>query len=150
MVPMKSVSIIIEFKSRQWLDVLDSTICQWYAAGQRFSLDTSVSFSNCLDIMELLFKVALDTSNSKSLGSRAIKIVDLRPQALQHWQGFGSRYPISTSDTGDNIKRVGGWVMVFNATFNNISVISWRSVLLVEITGVPGAIDWKTLSHNVA
>jgi hypothetical protein len=29
-------------------------------------------------------------------------------------------------------------VMVFNATFNNISVISWRSVLLVKQTGVPG------------
>jgi hypothetical protein len=29
-------------------------------------------------------------------------------------------------------------VMVFNATFNNISVISRRSVLLVEETGVPG------------
>jgi hypothetical protein len=28
--------------------------------------------------------------------------------------------------------------MVFNATFNNISVISWRSVLLVKKTGVPG------------
>jgi len=27
--------------------------------------------------------------------------------------------------------------MVFNATFNNISVISWRSVLLVEETGIP-------------
>ena len=27
--------------------------------------------------------------------------------------------------------------MVFNATFNTISVISWRSVLLVEKTGVP-------------
>jgi hypothetical protein len=27
--------------------------------------------------------------------------------------------------------------MVFNATFNNISVISWWSVLLVEETGVP-------------
>jgi hypothetical protein len=26
-------------------------------------------------------------------------------------------------------------IMVFNATFNNISVISWRSVLLVEDTG---------------
>ena len=26
-------------------------------------------------------------------------------------------------------------VMVFNATFNNISVILWRSVLLVEETG---------------
>ena len=28
--------------------------------------------------------------------------------------------------------------MVFNATFNNISVISWRSVLLVAETGGPG------------
>jgi len=30
------------------------------------------------------------------------------------------------------------WFMVFNTTFNNISVISWRSILLVEETGVPG------------
>ena len=29
-------------------------------------------------------------------------------------------------------------LMVFNVTFNNISVISWRSVLLVEETGGPG------------
>ena len=28
--------------------------------------------------------------------------------------------------------------MVFNDTFNSISVISWRSVLLVEETVVPG------------
>jgi hypothetical protein len=28
-------------------------------------------------------------------------------------------------------------VVVVNATFNNISVISWRSVLLAEETGVP-------------
>jgi len=27
--------------------------------------------------------------------------------------------------------------MGFNLTFNNISVISWRSVLLVDETGVP-------------
>jgi hypothetical protein len=27
--------------------------------------------------------------------------------------------------------------MLFNATFNNISVTSWRSVQLVEETGVP-------------
>jgi hypothetical protein len=46
--------------------------------------------------------------------------------------------------------------MVFNATFNNISAISWRSVLLVEETGVPGkthrpvASHWQTLSHNVS
>ena len=30
------------------------------------------------------------------------------------------------------------YVMVFNATFINISVKSWQSVLLVEETGVPG------------
>jgi hypothetical protein len=28
--------------------------------------------------------------------------------------------------------------MVFNATFNNISAISWQTVLLVEETGAPG------------
>jgi hypothetical protein len=28
-------------------------------------------------------------------------------------------------------------LMVFNATFNNISAILWQSVLLVEETGVP-------------
>jgi hypothetical protein len=33
-------------------------------------------------------------------------------------------------------------MLIFNATFNNISVISWRSVLLVEETGVPGENKW--------
>jgi hypothetical protein len=43
-------------------------------------------------------------------------------------------------------------VMVFNVTFNNISVASWPSVLLVEETGVsgenhrPAASHWK-LNH---
>jgi len=35
------------------------------------------------------------------------------------------------------LKLDGLWVMVFNATFNNISVISWWSVLLVEETEYP-------------
>ena len=45
--------------------------------------------------------------------------------------------------------------MVFNATFNTISVISWRSISLVEETGVlgenhrPAVSRWQTLSHNV-
>jgi hypothetical protein len=30
------------------------------------------------------------------------------------------------------------WVMVFNTTFNDISVILWQPVLLEEETGVPG------------
>jgi hypothetical protein len=42
-------------------------------------------------------------------------------------------------------KKVAG--MVFNATFNNISVISWWSVLLVEKTGVPGENHQPAASH---
>jgi hypothetical protein len=46
-------------------------------------------------------------------------------------------------------------LMMFNATFNNISFISWWSVLLVEETGASGenhrpvVSHWQTLSHNV-
>jgi len=39
--------------------------------------------------------------------------------------------------------------MVFNVTFNNISVISWRSVLLMEETEVLGENHRQTLSHSV-
>ena len=38
-------------------------------------------------------------------------------------------------------------VKVFDATFNNISVISWLSVLLVEETGVPGENLRPAASH---
>jgi len=44
-------------------------------------------------------------------------------------------------------------VMVLNATFNNIWVLSWQSVLLVKETGVPwenhwpAECHWQTLSH---
>ena len=44
---------------------------------------------------------------------------------------------------------------MFNTTFNNISAISWRSILLVEETGVSGenyqlvAGHSQTVSHNV-
>ena len=35
----------------------------------------------------------------------------------------------------------------FNTTFNNISVISWQSVLLMEETGVPGENHQPAVSH---
>jgi hypothetical protein len=50
---------------------------------------------------------------------------------------------------------VGFCLMVFNASSNNFSFISWRSVLLMEKIGVPrenhrpAASHWQTLSHNV-
>ena len=39
------------------------------------------------------------------------------------------------------------WFMVFNATFNNISVISWRSVLFVGETGIPGENHRRVTRH---
>jgi hypothetical protein len=39
------------------------------------------------------------------------------------------------------------WMYDANATFNNISVISWRSVLLVDETGVPGENHRPVTSH---
>jgi hypothetical protein len=39
------------------------------------------------------------------------------------------------------------WFMIFNATFNSMSIILWRSVLLVEETGVPGENHGLVASH---
>ena len=39
------------------------------------------------------------------------------------------------------------WFMVFNATFKNFSVISWRSVLFLEETGVPRENHRPVASH---
>jgi hypothetical protein len=39
------------------------------------------------------------------------------------------------------------WFMVINTTFNNISVISWQSVLLAEETGGHGENQRPVASH---
>jgi len=41
-----------------------------------------------------------------------------------------------------------GWFMVFNVIFNYISVISWRSALLVEETGEPREKHHKTKPYQ--
>ena len=52
------------------------------------------------------------------------------------------------------LKTWSGWFMMFNATFNSISVVSWRSVLYVEETEGPGenhrpvASHWQTHNFN--
>jgi uncharacterized membrane protein YadS len=54
-------------------------------------------------------------------------------------------------DQGNDVLRrallhIGVLIMGLNATFNNISVISWQSVLWVEETGVTGKTH-ETASH---
>ena len=46
-----------------------------------------------------------------------------------------------------SLSKKGVMVMVFNATFNNISAISWQSFVLVEETGVPGENHRPVASH---
>jgi hypothetical protein len=45
------------------------------------------------------------------------------------------------------VSRVRVIVMVLKATFNNISTISWWSVLLVEETEIPGENNPPAASH---
>jgi hypothetical protein len=45
------------------------------------------------------------------------------------------------------MKKTAVWFMVLSGTFNNISVISWLSVLLEEETGVPEGNHQPVASH---
>jgi hypothetical protein len=65
---------------------------------------------------------------------------------------FTATYAISAHYLKKRISGYGrhhDWVriMVFKATFNNISAISWRSVLLVGVTGVSGQNYRPAASH---
>ena len=68
------------------------------------------------------------------------------------WETHRAHYFISTSLLREIW--IGVRVMVFYATFKNISFISWRSVLFVDEAGVPGENQrtaeshWQTSSHN--
>ena len=93
------------------------------------------------------------------LYKRKLKIHDLF--SIVEWNIFYSNYSITWNKTKIPWC-VGGFLwlrwsagLMFNATFNNISVISWWSVLLVEETGGPRenhrpiGSHWQTLSHNI-
>jgi hypothetical protein len=56
-------------------------------------------------------------------------------------------FGIPTNDQEIDLLWVRVRVIVFNATFNNISDIWWQSVLLVEETGVTGENHRPAASH---
>ena len=68
---------------------------------------------------------------------------------------FNGFFPCSMASSRIQVFIIGLWLGLWCLIFNNISVISWRSVLLVEETGVPGEnhrpapSHWQTLSHKV-
>ena len=64
---------------------------------------------------------------------------------MQKTKDRAARTPLKTDGELRCSERV--WFLMFNATFNNISVILWQSVLLVEETIVPGENHHPVASH---
>ena len=93
----------------------------------------------------ILFQLQLNVYYTKNLKDVSMKwgVINLNTQ-FNNW---------SCINTLVHIFRIR--FIVLNATFNNISVILWRWVLLVEESGVPGenprpaASHWQTSSTNV-
>ena len=69
------------------------------------------------------------------------KLTDLNKK-----QGRGYDQKVAENQV-TNTKGLEARVMVFNATFNNISAISSRPVFMVEKTGVPGENHRHVASH---
>jgi hypothetical protein len=135
-----------------------------FAHGRWFTLDTPVSSTTKTgrhDIAKILLKVALNTIN-QSINHLYLRIwseIEIYVILTCKSGSFWSSRKYSTSSgvcavTENNLclkksNYVKAWfrLMVFNATFNNISAISWRSVLLLKETGVPGENHRPAASH---
>jgi hypothetical protein len=111
---------------------LSDKVCQWLTTGLWFSLGTPVSSTNKTyrhDIAEILLKVALNIINQKpnELWNSALitQFFSLKTKEMVLCFERISDYP-EHSIIGYSIKWFGFWLMMFNATFNNISAISWR------------------------
>jgi hypothetical protein len=162
---------------------LDTTLCdkvyQWLVAGRCFFPESPVSSTNKTDhtdITEILLKVGLTTITLTLIHSHCIGTTEdtipiiilsfisnlclslrLTHSVLQSCFGHSVAFTFTLFISLLLLlcRNRGVRVMVFNTTFNNISVISWRSVLLVENTGVlgenhrPATSHWQPLSHNV-
>jgi hypothetical protein len=95
---------------------LCNKVCQWLATGRWFSpLDRH-------DITEILLKVALNTINQ----TKTIIIAVTQQSWMAHVSMLCNKYS-KVWYCNHKISFCQCWVrvMVFNATFNNISVISW-------------------------
>jgi predicted unusual protein kinase regulating ubiquinone biosynthesis (AarF/ABC1/UbiB family) len=120
---------------------------RWFSPGTPASSTTKTGRH---DIAEILLKVAVKTPKINQNQSIVVNFSFWRRKirtVITNW-------PVKLPSMDGNFKLQIGLVcfMVFNAILNNISVISRRSVLLVEETGEnhrPVANLWQTFSHTV-
>jgi hypothetical protein len=135
-------------------------VCQWLPTGRWFFPGPPVSSINKTDrhdLTEILLKVALNTikqTNNKlcnnfeqdyyinTLNVKTCLSYNFKPQSgqIKDYKAVWLGIKIICPSRGVS-------VMVINATFNNISVISWWSVLLREETGVTRENHRPATSH---
>jgi hypothetical protein len=123
-----------------------STLCWTLKMKCFFLLKLSLKTTVCYD------SICKETYDSVNI------FIHLSRMTLRYWVHFLAAKHIFCSQLiiskSFSKKLFGIGLMVFNSTFNNISVISWGPVLLAEKTGVPGEnhrpalSHWSTLSHN--
>ena len=105
-------------------------------------LDTSILSISTLFRIKGFWVLQLSTDNRQERTSE--QIMNLLSSKTAY---FKARSIALASAVKINANGVYGF-MVFNVTyFNNISAVSWRSVLLVEETGVPGENHRPVASH---
>jgi hypothetical protein len=111
----------------------------------RISFITYMILWTSFEILQILFKINSFRTCNLVLHFHIIHII----RALRYDMSDNLVNKLIT--IFQNMVRDLVWFMVFNATFNNISAISWRSVLLVEEIGVPSTCrkSLTNLSHNV-
>jgi hypothetical protein len=129
--PMQSITIITNIVSSN--TTLCDKVCQWLATGQ-CTLVSSTNKTDRHNITEILLKVAqMWTTILKSFFKKFILNFCWLCQFAWKFDWF------LLSVTNKNHQP--------NDTFNNISVISWRSDFLMEKTWVPGENHWPPASH---
>ena len=127
------VALQVSYKSRNWLPLLRIWVHPWV-----LMRSVLLVFLVLYDVVLFCFILCLVASVS------GLSILQ-----------FSQTFIYLVCDISEMLLLVWFRFMVFNTTFNNISVISWQSVLLVEETGVPvenhwpAASHWQTLLNNV-
>jgi hypothetical protein len=101
------------------------------------------------DIDEILLKVTLSTINQSINITQQLKhlitMYKLFCRMYSHYlhKTLGQSYYPTAEDFDYHVRQSiemfnNYWFIVLNATFSNISSISWRPILVVEEAGVPG------------
>ena len=127
--------------------------CIWL--GDRFCPFLLFVFFDYGTFTKVVFLGIMELSQKKFLGDYGTFPNVVFPPSI-YWLNKGDRKIKISQTAAFRLSIINGFcLMVFNATFTHISVISWWSVLLVEETGGhaenhrPVASHWQTLSHNV-